>query len=82
MLVLVALIGSLVWIICVDAIGRWFFGEVVFGTTVGRRVFAGAMVAGMVGTIYSAIRNSELWQVVRGYAQAKKERLCFIVEFK
>jgi hypothetical protein len=61
---------------------KWFFVGMVFGTAIGQWSFWILLVLSALFGVYSAVRNTEGWQMTKAFLKAKKDRLCPFVEFK
>ena len=78
-----ALLAVVVIAICLVVITTVHVTAVIFFTSrIGEVVFGLLVLGGVYGIVYAVYRNTEAWQVVRGFVKAKKEKFCPIVEFK
>ncbi len=65
-----------------EGLVKLFFIGMVFGTTIGQWSFWILLVLSAFLGVYSAVRNTEGYQMTKAFLKAKKDRLCPFVEFK
>ena len=79
----VALVCYLVFYVVIwQLIIQGFFVGVVFETAEGTVSFWSILTIAVLAVIYAIVRNTEPWQMFKGYAKALKERVCPIVTFE